>query len=405
MGWVLFADSGTGQVETLPSGAVRVMGRIARTGVQTYAPWPGAKVQDRPIKVYRPAEEVFKDSSLETIKGTAVTLGHPPERRVTPETWKRYAVGQNEGDARKVSDSGEEYILTSLVIQDAEAIKAVKDRKAVEISQGYEVELDWTPGVANDGTAYDAIQTQIVHNHTALLAPGEARAGKGARVLLDSNEEKHTPMDPTKFAAALAKAVAGIDAKLRARVSDSVKASCTPILDSLTEEQIGAIVASVKTSLEKLGEPAPADDPTDEETEEEKKKREEEEAKKKAETKTDATDGAELAKKILSDATESALSVVDAREAVREMLDSEYSFEGKSRKQLYLDALKAKAPKVYEAVKDKSDDHIRGAFDFLKSNRASWVKNDSTPIVPAEHREKYSKRMADAFDKAFPGAK
>src|SRR4030095_16165143 len=58
-----------------------------------------------------------------------------------------------------------------------------------EVSMGYLAEVVPESGVTPDGQHYDAKQTCIRFNHLALLPPGHARAGSGARLRLDGNEE------------------------------------------------------------------------------------------------------------------------------------------------------------------------------------------------------------------------
>ena len=388
MAVVLVDAAQPGKIEKLESGMIRVRGRVARTGLQSYAPWPGAPVQDRMIRVYRPPGQVFADSSLNTLKGVPVTINHPPERTVTADNWKKYAVGHNEGEHTRVQDGGEEWIETSLLISDAEAVKSVEGKENVEISQGYNVELDWTAGVTDSGEAYDAVQTAIVHNHTAILKAGDARAGKGARVLVDSNHEAQ--MKKEEFQKLLAKALDSVEKSKRSAVEQVATDTIVPMLDSLDAKGVSSLVDSIAKSVTKVA---------DEYEEEEKKEEEDEEEEKKEEEKKKEEDsGAELVK-ALADSKASTLAIIDAREKVRPMVGANYDFEGKGVKQLHLDAIAAKQPKLLDSLKGASDDMIRGAFEALRANKTAWVSTDSKERVEApEHRVNYNKRMNDAFD-------
>lgn len=380
MGLVLFADQyATSGIEDLPSGAIRVRGRVSRTGVQEYAPWPGAPVQDRMIRVYRPASEVFADSSLSTLRSIPVTIGHPPPKEVTARTWKKYAVGHVEGHDIVKADEGDQYVETSLVVSDADAIERVRSKELREISQGYYVQLDWTPGTAPDGTPYDAIQRQIVHNHTALLRAGDARAGAGARVLLDSTHEE-AMMTEEQMKALL-------DAALK------------PLADRLDKIEADAKVKD-KTSK------------SDEEEEKEEGEEEEEPKADKGKKTGDADDrvaklerelGALQAKALLSDNADAVLSaVLDARDEARDMLPADYSWKGKSPKQIKLDAIRHCAPKLFEAFgEDASEERISGAFDALKGAGTRYVPEKSkladSRKAERAHIEEHQKRMNDAF--------
>src|SRR5688572_1127688 len=54
---------------------------------------------------------------------------------------------------------------------------------------GYLADVVHEPGVTPSGEHFDAVQRGIKFNHLALLPLGGARAGSGARLRLDGNEE------------------------------------------------------------------------------------------------------------------------------------------------------------------------------------------------------------------------
>ena len=146
----------------------------ARTGIQDYL----GEELDKPdmpiVKVYRPESSVFAKDSLSTFVGKPTTNDHPPVQ-VTADNWKEYAVGSI---GEEVLRDGE-YIRVPITLMDAATIKAVQDGKR-EISMGYDMELDWTPGTASDGQAYDAIMRNLRMNHLAIVDRG--RAGSRARI-------------------------------------------------------------------------------------------------------------------------------------------------------------------------------------------------------------------------------
>lgn len=146
----------------------------ARTGIQDYL----GEELDKPdmpiVKVYRPESSVFAKDSLATFVGKPTTNDHPPEP-VTAGNWKQYAVGSI---GEEVLRDGE-YIRVPITLMDAATIKAVQDGKR-EISMGYDMELDWTPGTTSDGQAYDAVMKNLRMNHLAIVDRG--RAGSRARI-------------------------------------------------------------------------------------------------------------------------------------------------------------------------------------------------------------------------------
>lgn len=155
---------------------------IARTGVQHY-PEDG-------LVEYRPPEEVFSDASLASLAGIPVTLRHPAAG-VTPENARGVQVGHASDLAPesrvKIDGSPHEWVRAALYIAAGDVQDAVERGDAGTISCGYSCELDHTPGVAPDGTKYDAVQRNIRFNHVAILtADQQPRAGGDAKLRLDS---------------------------------------------------------------------------------------------------------------------------------------------------------------------------------------------------------------------------
>lgn len=146
----------------------------ARTGIQDYLGAEVGKPEIPVVHVYRPESAVFAKDSLSTFVGKPTTNDHPPEP-VTADNWKQYAVG---AIGEEVLRDGE-YIRVPITLMDAATIKAVQDGKR-EISMGYDMELDWTPGTTTDGQAYDAVMKNLRMNHLAIVDRG--RAGSRARI-------------------------------------------------------------------------------------------------------------------------------------------------------------------------------------------------------------------------------
>nr|DAI73327.1 MAG TPA: hypothetical protein [Caudoviricetes sp.] len=165
-------------------GFLRVPGKAARTGIQEYlASELGLK--DRApndiIRVYRPAEEVFNDESLQSYLGADVTNNHPPTL-VNASTYRNTSVGVVTSVGRQDGD----FVIVDMVIKDKDAIKAVETGKC-ELSAGYTAVYDDTPGTTPEGEPYDFRQTQIKINHVAIV--DRARAGAMARIF-DNMEKK-----------------------------------------------------------------------------------------------------------------------------------------------------------------------------------------------------------------------
>jgi hypothetical protein len=144
---------------------------LTRTGVFVYR-----DPQGRERREYRPPEAVFATDSLSGFKGIPVTDGHPG--KVTAKNARPHIVGSVMSEGRQDNQD----LVADVVIYDPAPVEAGKK----ELSVGYEVVLDETPGTTPDGERYDAIQTSIKPNHLALVFRG--RAGN-ARLNLDAADE------------------------------------------------------------------------------------------------------------------------------------------------------------------------------------------------------------------------
>lgn len=148
--------------------------KSVRTGIQLYSGDEVGKPEMPIVRVYRPADQVFADASLQSFTHAPVTMNHPDEA-VTADNWKDLAVGEVSTAAKKDG----EWVHLPLILKDAKAIAEVEEGKR-ELSAGYTCELVWGDGVTPDGQQFDATQTNIKINHLAVVT--RARAGSQARI-------------------------------------------------------------------------------------------------------------------------------------------------------------------------------------------------------------------------------
>lgn len=147
---------------------------VGRVGIQLYKNADGTIRRE-----LRPAEEVFHADSLKSFAGKPVTDEHPGEP-VTAKNAKRLSVGTMQGEGKQDGDN----VVAPIIIHDGEMIDKVMKGGKRELSLGYKVDLEETPGVWN-GQEYDAIQRNIRVNHLAIVPRG--RAGN-ARLNLDRRD-------------------------------------------------------------------------------------------------------------------------------------------------------------------------------------------------------------------------
>lgn len=141
---------------------------LTRTGVFVYRQADGTTRRE-----LRRPEDVFHADSLTSYRNKPVTKGHPG--KVNAANVKQHQIGTVTTVGRQDGDN----VISDIVIHDP---RVIKQDGWKELSVGYSVDLDETPGEYN-GERYDAIQTNIRVNHLAVVPAG--RAGN-ARLNLDA---------------------------------------------------------------------------------------------------------------------------------------------------------------------------------------------------------------------------
>lgn len=159
--------------ETTDEGYLCVWCRAARTGTQLYKRADGSQVRE-----YRPPEEVSSPESLSTFGMKPATWGHPPVLLDSANT-KQFQVGYS-GSQVRYNDG---FVEVALVVTDQDSIEKIKRKDATEVSAGYKVDFDPTPGITPEGESYDGVQRNIRVNHIAIVPRG--RAGPEVRLLMD----------------------------------------------------------------------------------------------------------------------------------------------------------------------------------------------------------------------------
>lgn len=168
---------------TTSQGFLRLDGHAARVGIYKYRRVDGSTQYE-----LRPKSEVFHPDSLASYDAAPVTLGHPADEEVTAENVKRHEVGTVAGAGRADGDR----VATTQVVKDAGAIRVVRAGKQ-ELSPGYKIRLDETPGYAPEHATpdnplgrYDVVQRDIRVNHLAIV--DQARGGSAMRLRMDDAE-------------------------------------------------------------------------------------------------------------------------------------------------------------------------------------------------------------------------
>lgn len=165
-----------GQVRETSQGFIRVNAPVARPGIYEYhdPQYPGGVRRE-----LRPEEEVFSPASLSSYDGAPITSGHPKSEVVDRSNVRQLKVGTVMGPARRVDG----VVAAPLQVEDRSAISDVRSRKRCQLSPGYRIDLEDTPGVHPKWGPYHVIQRNIRVNHLALV--GSARGGDALQIRLD----------------------------------------------------------------------------------------------------------------------------------------------------------------------------------------------------------------------------
>ncbi len=163
-------------------GFIRDTPIVGRTGILVYRNADGTERRE-----YRPPEEAFKADSLASLMGKPITIGH--KAFVTAGNAAQVApVGSVLSAGRQDGNN----IIADIVVYNL-------DTASRELSCGYTLDLDETPGTTPQGEHYDAIQRNIQYNHLAIVPRG--RAGI-ARLNMDGSQvvDEENPKEDKKMA-------------------------------------------------------------------------------------------------------------------------------------------------------------------------------------------------------------
>lgn len=341
-------------------GFIRDSPIVGRTGILKYKNADGTDRFE-----YRPPEEAFKADSLASLMGKPITIGHKAM--------------VNAGNASRLAPVG---TVLSEGRQDGNNIKADiviynLDTSARELSCGYTLTLDETPGTTPEGEHYDAIQRNIVYNHIAIVPKG--RAGV-ARLNMDGEqvveEEESIRKDDNNMA----------DAKMtKIRLDGGLEYDAAP--------EVGVYVENLRKENEKLRADAA-------EAESKAKKAYDELQAKYDASHADNEKLKEEAKKAEETAKANFDSAVKARVKLLGVAEKHKIEKADSMtdKDIKLAVIKAvRGDKVN--LDGKSDDYIEAAFDMakdeVKAREDSMASQRQSVSAPAAKQDSQTEHVDD----------
>lgn len=298
-------------------GFMRVPGHVARVGIQEYTAGElGLKGdQNRIVKVYRPADEVFDSESLASYEGKDITIDHP-QGFIDAQSYKKLTAGVVLGEGSPDGD----FVLSDLLIKDSTAIAKI-DAGKVQLSVGYAATYD---DKVPEGADYEFIQRDIRVNHVALV--DRARAGAQARLF----DNKGKPMKKIT-----------LDGGRVVEVEDDAKASL--IEDAF--QRLEAKLADASTKADEAKEEA------------EKAKAEKDEMEEQMEEEKKKSSDAAIHERIKA--------VADTVDRARKITgDAKFSCDSVDPIAVMRDAMAIKRPKINWG--DKADVYVQAAFDMAE---------------------------------------
>lgn len=164
---------------------LHIKGSITGVGVFKYKQLDGSTRRE-----FRPSEEVFRADSMDTLKSVPIVsvLDHVKTALGIEGSYndaKNMRIVGSVGE--EITKNADNCLDASLTIYDKDIIKQAIDNPNLQLTAGYKLNLELTPGV-HKGEAYDAIQRDIVYGHVTLTEKG--RAGSRCQIRADSAENE-----------------------------------------------------------------------------------------------------------------------------------------------------------------------------------------------------------------------
>lgn len=362
------------KAERLDNGWLRVPATISRVGVFEYLTADGKVVRE-----YRPPEEVLDAASIASFEAVPLTNDHPPAR-LDAANARVYSSG-SVGSVRAVGQQLDGTVL----VTDAVTVSATAAGKR-QLSPGYTVVLDPTPGVTPDGQHYDAVQRRIRGNHVALVQDG--RQGPTVALRMDSG---------AAMARSLAPEVTMDDTDKNDAKSKAIKAMIGDAEFELTPAEAKAAKKAIKDARAAAKSGTRGDDADDGEI-----------------LGLDVAIAAENAQlKGRLDALEAQIAAARTDEAVRidarvelvatarRVIGDDYKATGKTDAQVMADVVVHVDPQAKDAVEAHKTDasYIRGRYDVAVVQAAAR-KDEGAALLDAAQRATGNAPVADPAAKA-----
>jgi len=282
---------------------------ISAVGVYQYINPPGAPDSNKIYNIFRPAEELSKESTLKSLRLKPIVDDHPTQSGMISGQPNGIDIIDKGGYGTigegVYFDELDQMIKSNIVIWSKKLMDKIDIQGKKELSAGYwadydfnvTADYDYTPGTWN-GQAYDAIQRNIVFNHVALVDRGRMGSSVSVQDALQNStttSEQANMHDPQKLA----------------ELKEAIAALATLFQNFLREEASEGVTDSEE---EKKDEEKTEDSDEKKEGEEEKTEDSEEEDDKE-EKKGSSMDSSDI-QALIDKAVSEALSSISQRDAL-----------------------------------------------------------------------------------------
>ena len=147
------------------------------------------------VRELRPPDAVFDKASMDSLRFAPLTDLHPDEM-ISIDNVQKHAIGLVGENIERRGD----FVAGKVVIQDKAKIKEILDKfdkgESIELSMGYDAQVDDISGTDPKDGHFDKTQKEIVYNHASIVPRG--RAGRDVKLIMDAEAEFDTKTKPKK---------------------------------------------------------------------------------------------------------------------------------------------------------------------------------------------------------------
>ena len=350
------------------NGFLHIRARIYGVGVMQFSLIElGESYEDeKQVGVLTSEDVLFSPHAMASLEGMPITATHHAWINTEKEV-RRLEVGNVKGVPRRNGP----WLEADLVIRDKETIEKIESGNLQEVSAGFHAPVEASTG-EYEGEPYGYRFTQVRFNHITLLEPNMARGGRETRIL--NNKHRGGCMENTPNL----RTIKAFNRKVRVAESDAEiltgDISAVEKREAQANAKVAELTASIKTSTDKVAE----------------LEGKVEELTRQLEASKITPDKLQEAVDVMAKEQQQAIAVLNSHK----VQSAESIVQGKADHALRVAVLAS--VRGEEAVADKDENYIKGAYAMLASAAGS-VETSSAASVIGAGRESAQKQDEDPF--------